>query len=80
MILTDPILWFIIISHNSNQCIYQDHENHLSYIEISCNLFPIILKIVIKISYVLFGFKIKIFMKCKTLGIAKYEELGCSFS
>ena len=80
MILTDTVLWFIIINHTSNQCIYQDHKNHLSYIEISCSLFPIILKIVIKISYVLFGFKIKIFMKCKTLGIAKYEELGCSFS
>ena len=80
MISTDPILWFIIISNNSNQFIYQDYKNHLSYIEISCNLFPIILKIVIKISYVLFGFKIKIFMKCKTLGIAKYEQLGCSFS
>ena len=79
MILTDPILWLIFISY-SNQGIYQDHKNHLSYIEISCILFPIILKIVIKISYVLFGFKIKIFMKCKTLGIAKYEELGCSFS
>jgi len=74
MILTDPILWFIIIRH------IKIIENYLSYIEISCNLFPIILKIVIKISYVLFGFKIKIFMKCKTLGIAKYEELGCSFS